>query len=568
MLKNLSVRFKVLFLSIVMIAIICVVAGVGIYFNRQAKNSLDGMYHQNLMATQFLNDANGHFRNIDVDIVYILIGGNILDREMLQEDIVSHLGSIRGNADKLKEIMQGEKSRKILSDLYAHLDASESAVKSTKGLGNTLEDKIKLYKNLMTVRQVADDLDSITPDNVYQGKILFEQNNAAYDLSIKIFAAIIILGLLFGIGAAVIISRDVANPLEEAIEELNEIAEGNLTREISPALVNRSDEVGTVGRALEKMQSGLKSILTNVSREAQNSVETSTVVRQLVQKLNEHTQDMSAVTQQMAAGTQETAAITTNLQSMSDKVNNEIFSTSEESRQSEDYANEIDSRATQLQDTTRQSIQVSERLYGQTKASLEKAIESAQVVGDIEKFTGEIVNIAEQTNLLALNAAIEAARAGEHGRGFAVVADEVRKLAEQTAGSADSIKTLTGQVTSSVNELSKGAFDILKFIDETVNKDYQGMGQTAEQYKKDAEYVKDWARQSNERAVNLAESVRKMISLMDDISKATQESAVGNTNIADKVALVADNAQDILSKMDMAEEDARNLMEQVKRFKI
>ena len=568
MLENLSVRLKVMFLAVVMIIITCVVAGIGVYFNSNAKDSIDEMYQSNLMATQFINDANSHFRLLDGDITYILLGGSTIDRSVLIDDILDRLGRINDDAAKLKEIVRSDSSQQAIASLSDHLAQATSAINATKNLSNSPEDRIKIYKNLMLVKPIANDLESITPENVYQGKVLFEANNNRYNLSVKIFAAIIVLGLLFGIIAATIISRSIANPLHGAIDALNTIAKGELTNEVPPELMQRGDEVGTVAVALSKMQDGLRNILKSVREEAEHSVEMAEKVQALVQKLDEHTQDMSAVTEQMAAGTQETAATTSNIQTLSDHVNQEIMSTSEESQKSEAYANEIDDRAAKLKESTNQSIKISEELYGQTKVSLEKAIKSAQVVSDIERFTGEIVNIADQTNLLALNAAIEAVRAGEHGRGFAVVADEVRKLAEQTAGSADNIKKLTDQVTSSVNELSKGAFDILKFIDDTVNKDYKGMGETAEQYKKDAEYVKEWAQQSNIRAANLANSIQTMTQAMEDIAKATHEGAVGNTSIAEKVSLMAENAHDILERMNESEESARRLMEQVERFKI
>ena len=140
---------------------------------------------------------------------------------------------------------------------------------------------------------------------------------------------------------------------------------------------------------------------------------------------------------------------------LSDNINVEIQNTAEQSQTSENYANEIDDRATQLQSSTNQSRTAAQEVYGQTKASLEKAIQSAQVVSDIEKFTGEIVTIADQTNLLALNAAIEAARAGEHGRGFAVVAEEVRKLAEQSREATERIQATLNQMNEAVEEIAK-----------------------------------------------------------------------------------------------------------------
>ena len=568
MLENFSVRVKILCLSIILIAITCVVAGVGIYFNGNSQQSLDEMYQSNLMATQYLNDANGHFRNIDVDISYLLLGGQTLDKNILRDDILEHLNRISDDSEKLKEIIHNDASLEILKNLDANIGKSISAVNATKGLSDSQEDKVKLYKNLMVVKSIANDLNSITPGNVFQGKVLFEKNNEAYDLSIKIFAGIVLLGLIFGIGAAVIIARGISAPLGKAIVELNTIAQGDLTKQIPDELTRRADEVGTVSQALSQMQTSLRDIMRKVRQEAQATVEMSAQVQELVVKLDESSQDMSATTQEMAAATEETAATTSNMQNLSDQINLEIQSTAEQSQTSENYANEIDDRATQLQKNTMQSQKAAEEVYGQTKAALEDAIKSAQVVGDIEKFTGEIVNIAEQTNLLALNAAIEAARAGEHGRGFAVVADEVRKLAEQTATSADSIKKLTDQVTKSVEELSKGAFDILQFMDGTVGKDYNEMAETAGQYKKDAEYVKDWARQTNERANNLALSIQTMAQAIDDIAKASHESAVGNTNIAEKVSSMAESASDIMNKMNASEENAKRLMEQVDKFKI
>ena len=485
--ENLSVKTKILLLAGIMLVVTCIVAGVGVFANQKAKQSLDGMYNYNLMTTQYLNDANNQLRGIDVDVSYILQQNFTTDnRKVLLEDISNKLKAIQADIAKVKEIDHSKRAQDTIAELEKNLALVSGKVADTEKLTDSDEDKIKAFQNLSATSVIASNLSVLTPDNVLQGKLLFEQNNAAYDRTIKIFLAIILAGLLVGIAAAVIIARDIAAPLSTSIEHLNAVADGDLTQSIPPELTARQDEVGMVVQALQRMQQSLRAVLKNVRDEAERSTNMVIEVQKLVGELNDSTQDMSAVTEQMAAGMEETAASTVNLQNLSDQIRSRIHETAQKAQESEKYTEEIEGRASGLKTTMSESVTKAQRIYADTKGSLEEAIQSAKVVENIDTLTQDITAIADQTNLLALNAAIEAARAGEHGRGFAVVADEVRKLAEQSHDTAEKIQELTGRVTGSVQNLSEGAFGLLKFMENNVSGDYDLINKTAEQYRDDA----------------------------------------------------------------------------------
>ena len=567
--KDLSVKIKILLLAVIMLVITCIVAAVGIFSNHQSKQAADDMYNRNLMTTQYLNEATVQLRTMESDVNFLLLQDFTPENQkLLLDDLIAKAKTIQGDADKIKDIDTGDRAQESLQKLNGNISDFITSAEGAKSLTTSQEDKAKLMKSLSGVKEISARIAELTPDNIQQGKLLFEQSNEVYERSIKIFLAIILAGLVIGVVAARMIAKNIAGPLGESVGLLNAVADGDLTQELPPELADRRDEVGEMVAALEKMQEALRTFLRDVHEEAERSVAMVHEVQGLVGKLNDSAQDMSAVTEEMAAGMEETAASTSNLQNLSDQISASVKANADEAQKSESYTDEVAMRASKLKQDMDASGKQAYDVYHQTKGSVEEAIKAAKIVENITMLTGDITDIAEQTNLLALNAAIEAARAGEAGRGFSVVADEVRKLAEQSQQTAEKIQALTGRVTSSVNDLSEGANGLLQFMEQNVTKDYETILKTADQYRTDADYLRDFARKSNAASQGITEDVDTMNNAMTQIAKATHEEAQGNTTVAEKVTDVADMANQILEKVRESQEGADKLKEQVAKFKV
>ena len=562
--KDYAVRTKVFILSVFLLAAILVVAVVGIYSNYQAKQSLDDMYHHNLMSTQYLNDANTRLRKISVNLPYILQEGITADnRKILVDDVLGNLNALHHDMEELKKIDTSERAQATIAELEKNLTVATDKVGAVNNMGTTPEDRVAIFDNLASLTVISSNMAVLTPDNVFQGKQLFEANNARYDRTVYSFAIIIVIAVGFGMLVSRRIADNISDPLASSIGHLSAVASGDLSREIPRELSDRADEIGTVVKALGKMQGFMK----QVHEEAEQTDAMVAELEEMLHGLNNDTQDMSAVTEEMSAGMEETAASTSSVQHLSGELNDGIKGAADAARESEEYTREVAQRAADLQTTMEQSRLNTRQIYGSTKSAVAEAIESAKVVDQIGQLTLEISEIAEQTNLLALNASIEAARAGEQGRGFAVVAGEVGKLAEQSRGTAEKIKGLTGQVTGSVQALSDGTHRLLTFIDENIRDDYDLMDKTAVQYKADAEFFRKTAEATTSRSQGLLGSVSEMNAAMEGIRNATHEGAEGNTRIAEKVVGMAAEYENILAKIQTFKEGTARLKNLVAAFK-
>ena len=254
-LKDYSVRTKIFILSVTLLVVLLIVASVGIYSNYRAKESLDDMYNHNLMTTQYLNDANNRLRKISVNTPYLLQTDMPADsRKVLVDDVLGNLDGIRHDMEELKKIDTSERAQATIAELEKNLTVAADKVGAINNMGTAPEDRIAAFNNLASLTVISSNMDVLTPDNVFQGKQVFEANNVRYDETVYTFAVILLIALGFGLFVSRLIADNISGPLAASIGHLNAVAAGDLSREIPAELSARRDEIGVVVQALGKMQ--------------------------------------------------------------------------------------------------------------------------------------------------------------------------------------------------------------------------------------------------------------------------------------------------------------------------
>ncbi len=396
-----------------------------------------------------------------------------------EERLVARAGPLMREADALVERMAG---------LLERGQTREIALISAD----------QLYPAIDPVTELIDELVEV---QLHAARATYEEYHDIYESLVTATIVKIVLGLLAGLGGAIWLIRScVTRPLDDARRFARDIADANLATEIR---IHRHDEIGQLAIALREMRGALRTVVERISRNAEQIAASSEQLSAASGQISAATGEQTQAASSMAAAIEE---MTVSINHVSDFAGDarRISETSGQSaRDGKDVIEAVVADIRRIADAVNSASEAVRELGGHSR-------EIATVVGVIKE-------VADQTNLLALNAAIEAARAGEQGRGFAVVADEVRKLAERTAASTNDIARMVGLITSGTER----AVDSM------------------ERQVREVESGVKLAAQAGEAIGTINASSERVVAAVGEISTALVEQSSASTDIARNIERIA-----------------------------
>jgi methyl-accepting chemotaxis protein len=348
-----------------------------------------------------------------------------------------------------------------------------------------------------------------------------DELETAYQLR-TFLIAISIAFVALGVVAAVIIARQIAKPLQQVQQVVEALAEGDLTQ---TSQVHSSDEIGQVATAL------------NVTVEN---------LRQAIGLVADATNELAGTSQQMAAASEEVSASIEEVASTTNQFSSALDMMNESAQSMGETADNISKQALQGEDAIEDIVKQMNGLRDDTQHMSDDVTKLGTLSNEVGKIVDVISAIADQTNLLALNAAIEAARAGEHGRGFAVVADEVRKLAEQSSAA-------TSEITSLINQIQGGISSTVSGMDHSTNQ---------------ATHAMDSVDKSGQILRSILRAVEGIVGQVQEISAVIEQTNSGGHEIASATEEQAASIQQVSNSAQDLTDMGAKLQELVRHFKL
>ncbi len=531
MFKNLKISTKLLVISLVTVFGLSLLSYIGINASLVGKSSLETIYEKNVVPDAEITTARTTFEMILNDLIHVtsefLPTGQARDR---LPKIETEMNSFFAKALK-SEFYNDPTLKQNLNEAYERY-SQKIAPKLPRIHALYVKDHredigdmaVEIEEDCHYISQRFHNISSFTNQRV---KDISVEISAKLNRNLYIVIAVSVIILVITTGLLFSISRYIVKRIGRIGEHLSEISKDlALNRPIVPC---NYDEIGEISSNLNTLLSTLQQALLK----AKTTMSGNSTINK----------SMQTFSQQITNVAEEQDRIVENVKKLTAKINRELQESCEISETSATYMKEDYAMLDMMIETLDEIVESINTVSREEQNISTQMHDLAEQTAQIRSILEMIKDIADQTNLLALNAAIEAARAGEHGRGFAVVADEVRKLAERTQKSLSEIDVTISVVVQSVSsasenikensqkvvDLNENAIKISSMANETKEKTAKSLDITNVAYKKAVDISKeiDALTKGVEEANGLAHENKQvadnLLSISNDLNRSTAE---------------------------------------------
>jgi len=514
---------------------------LGISSTSKVQGSLEKTVNEDYRATTYAFGAMDALDNLILAVQKLVVvkdPDEVLRQKKLIEDARAEY---RENLKKLEEIEKDPKGIKLLeeSKTQSGLAAQANNRVIELALANKKDEALSL------LLKEAGPL-NVKLQETFDAQVKFQEETvtasykeavSAYKRQRLLMILAGVIAFLLGLAGAAFLTHNFVTRLNRVAAEMEKVADGDLSTQLK---IYAKDEIGDLGRAINRMLDSMHGMVTSIKQTADQVAAAST--------------QLYATSEQIATGAEEVAAQAGTVATASEEMtctSSEIAQNCLMAVESSKQAGESASAGfTVVQETVAEMNRISERVK-ESAATVESLGARSDQIGEI---VGTIEDIADQTNLLALNAAIEAARAGEQGRGFAVVADEVRALAERTTKATKEIGAMIkaiqmetkGAVTSmeeGVKEVEKGTVDAAR--------SGQALQEILEQANSVTMQINQIATAAEEQTATTNEitnNIQQITEVVNETARGSQESAAA----ANQLSRLAEELQEMVGRFRLA----------------